>query len=162
MSIWKNLFTINLRISSSFLHISFWFFLFLNLWIVKSVTFEFGTDRIRRISVKCAEFINLGVDSQFRERGQSNRTSGRWKKFRWGWSHQVLMNSAKFKSHFFVRCIVKIWKPDSPPGFSINRSVIGKHFLANLKKNWSVFVLETADFLLKSCMWKSWKNHFFY
>jgi hypothetical protein len=37
-----------------------WFFIFLNLWTVNPVIFESGVDRIRRISIKCTEFINPG------------------------------------------------------------------------------------------------------
>ncbi len=41
-------------------YIFFYFSNILNLWTVKSSILKFGGDRIRRISVKFTEFVNLG------------------------------------------------------------------------------------------------------
>jgi hypothetical protein len=57
MSFLKNIFTGLLRIHSSFLHI-FYYFKYFKSMNSKSPILKFEGDRIRRISVKFAEFVN--------------------------------------------------------------------------------------------------------
>jgi hypothetical protein len=59
MSFLKNIFTSLLKIHSSFLHI-FYFFKYFESVNSESTILKFGGDRIRRISVKFAEFVNPG------------------------------------------------------------------------------------------------------
>jgi hypothetical protein len=68
MPIWKNFFTSNFRISSSFLHI-FLIFYFLKLWrVIQWFLNSSRTESIKFwwILIKCAEFVN-------RARGPGNR-----------------------------------------------------------------------------------------